>query len=99
MGFNAIKPIGISAAVGAAAQYAGGMAASNLDFVRNNWWGEGAALMGGAFLLRKHGAMSHALAGAAGYSMMAKKRAQGSSGGASNTGDTGYLQGGTEFPT
>lgn len=100
MGMNAVKPIAISGAVGAAAQLAGGMIGQNIDFVRNNWYGEGAALAAGAFLLRKNPAISHALAGAAGYSMAMRKRAAsggtGQAGG--NAGDTGYLQNqGAEF--
>jgi hypothetical protein len=92
-----VKGVGISGVVGAASQFAGSMAASNLAFVRNNWYGEGLILAAGAVLTGRNPAISHALAGAAGYSMALRKRAQSAAGaGATTAGeyDAGMIQGG-----
>lgn len=100
LSMGSIKPVAISGAVGAAAQFAGGLAAQNLAFVRNNWYGEGAVLGAAAVLMARRPAISHALAGAAGYSMAMRKRAQSSASGSTGTTageDTGYLQSDTGY--
>lgn len=54
--------------IGAAAQVVGAMGADKVDFVKNHWYGEPAALGLGAFLLvRRKPTWAYALAGAAGY--------------------------------
>ena len=55
--------------IGAAAQIVGEMAGDKISFVKDNWYGEPAALGLGAFLLiRRKPTWAYALAGAAGYS-------------------------------
>lgn len=55
--------------IGAAAQVVGEMASDKIDFIKNHWYGEPAALGLGAFLLiRRKPTWAYALAGAAGYS-------------------------------
>ncbi len=55
--------------IGGAAQFAADFVATKVDFVKNHWYGEPAALGVGAFLLiRRKPTWAYALAGAAGYS-------------------------------
>ncbi len=64
------KPLGMAAAVGGVAQYAGDMAAERIDFLKDNWYGQPAAKMLGAILLRKKNkTASLSLAAVAGHQL------------------------------
>src|SRR5512144_310871 len=90
---NAAKVAGLSAVVGGAAQVAGQFAGQNIGFVASKWYGEGLVLGGAAVLLSKRPQISHALAGAAGYSMALKYRLSHGGTNPSNAGeDAGLLQ-------
>lgn len=73
IGGGALKTLGVGVAIGGAGSYVNReFAAKNVAFVRENWYGEGAAMLGEAYLLarvlRRPG-MAMAMAGAAGYSL------------------------------
>jgi hypothetical protein len=58
----------MGAGIGAAAGIVGAMGADKVDFIKQHWYGEPAALGVGAFLLvRRKPTWAYALAGAAGY--------------------------------
>jgi hypothetical protein len=92
-GYGAVKPIGIAAGVGFAAQYAGEMVVGQIPMIGDKWYGEGAALLLGSYFMRKRNAnVSAALAGAAGYSLALKRKQSGAAGTTSGWEDTGALQ-------
>jgi len=102
-----VKPIAIAVGTGGGAQYAGEFAANHIEFLRTHWWGEGALLAAGGYVMEKRNArIAAALEGAAGYSLaQRRKMSQGkfqvpnftgsSSAGSATSGiddDTGSLQ-------
>lgn len=73
------KALGIGAAAGGAAQFAVDFAADKVDFIKENWWGNGATIGALALVVRKKSKEAAlGLAGAAGYALaMDHKRHKG----------------------
>lgn len=65
------KGTAMAAAVGAVSMKAASYLDDNVDFIKNNWWGKGAALLvAGHFVAQKHHDIGRGLAGAAGAILM-----------------------------
>lgn len=85
------KSMGLGAGAGAAAAFAVDFAAEKVDFIRDNWWGPGAAIGAAALVVRKKSRdAAIALAGAAGFSLAQSYKRKDDAPSASNTQGYGY---------